>query len=60
VVDTAKVKSYLLDESNAVRELYLLSMKRIEPTIKAQAIWDSTQSKFQAMADSISGLPINQ
>lgn len=58
-LDSTEVQSYILAEGEALGRIYMMSLKRIEPTIKAQAIWDSLQNKFQGMADSISGLPLN-
>jgi hypothetical protein len=58
VIDTATAGDYLLAEQKAAGELYMMLIKRIEPTILAQSIWDTSAVKFQAMADSISALPI--
>tara|TARA_R110002050_G_scaffold67404_3_gene145857 strand:- start:2263 stop:2820 length:558 start_codon:yes stop_codon:yes gene_type:complete len=60
VIDTATASKYLLDEQKALAEIEMLAMKRIEPTIRAQEIWEMTEEKYRAMADSISALSINE
>ena len=60
VIDTATASKYLLDEQKAMGDIYMLLIKRIEPTIKAQSIWDTSAQKYQAMADSISAISINE
>jgi len=60
VIDTVAANKYLIDEQMAVGELYMLKIKRIEPVITGQSIWDTTALKFQAMADSVDALPLNQ
>lgn len=57
VIDSSAVDQYLLDEEQALGEIYMLSIKRIEPTLKAQAIWDSSRTRFTALSDSIAALP---
>ena len=60
VIDTAAADKYILDEKRAVGGLYMLKIKRIEPTIEAQNIWDTTAVMFQNMADSVDALPLNK
>ncbi len=59
VIDTALAEKYLMDEKRAVGDLYMLKIKRIEPAIEAQNIWDTTAVMFQNMADSVAALPSN-